>query len=94
MKKALLHGFLLVLLFVSCKAKQADEEEAPAPDEVQTPVTVTSISTQTITDSITLNATSAFVQDNIVKSTINGYIKAVNIKQGQYTSCGRNHFTL
>lgn len=94
MKKALLHGFLLVLLFVSCKAKQADEEEAPAPDEVQTPVTVTSISTQTITDSITLNATSAFVQDNIVKSTINGYIKAVNIKQGQYTSSGRNLFTL
>lgn len=94
MKTALIHSFLVILLFISCKAKQATEEEAPAPDEVQTPVTVTSISTQTITDSIVLNATSAFVQDNIVKSTINGYIKAVNIKQGQYTSSGRNLFTL
>lgn len=84
----------MLLLLLSCKVKQAPEEEAPAPDEVQTPVTVTSVSTETIADSVTLNATSAFVQDNIVKSTINGYIKSVNVKQGQYTAAGKNLFTL
>lgn len=93
MKNRLIQSFILFLL-LSCKAKQAAEEEAPAPDEVQTPVTITSVSTETIADSLTLNATSAFVQDNIVKSTINGYIQSVNIKQGQYTAAGRNLFTL
>lgn len=93
MKVFLKHSFILLLL-LSCKQKEAAPEEVTTPDEVQTPVTVTTISTETMSDSITLNATSAFVQDNIVKSTINGYIKAVNIKQGQYTGAGKNLFTL
>jgi multidrug efflux pump subunit AcrA (membrane-fusion protein) len=41
-----------------------------------------------------LNATSAFIQDNIVKSNINGYINAVNTKVGQYTRKGKVLFTL
>lgn len=83
-----------LLLFISCKHKEAATETEAVPAEVQTPVTVTTISTETIFDSIQLNATSSFVQDNIVKSTINGYIKSVNIKQGQYAAAGRNLFTL
>ncbi|MDQ6608683.1 MAG: efflux RND transporter periplasmic adaptor subunit [Bacteroidota bacterium] len=83
----------VLLLFFSCKHKDAAPETEAVP-EVQTPVTVTTISTEAISDSIQLNATSSFVQDNIVKSTINGYIKAVNIKQGQYDAAGRNLFTL
>jgi multidrug efflux pump subunit AcrA (membrane-fusion protein) len=84
-----------LLLLISCKHKEAvTQSEAPPVAEVQTPVTVTTISTETIFDSIQLNATSSFVQVNIVKSTINGYIKSVNIKQGQYAAAGRNLFTL
>lgn len=93
MKTLLIQSFIFLVL-VSCKSKEAPEEAEAAPAEVQTPVTVTAISTETISDSITLNATSAFVQDNIVKSSINGYIKSVNIKPGQYTAAGRNLFTL
>jgi multidrug efflux pump subunit AcrA (membrane-fusion protein) len=92
MKKILIQG-CIILFLLSCKAKQAPEDAA-APDEMQTPVTVTSISTETITDSIFLNATSAFVQDNIVKSTVNGYIKTVSITQGQYVASGKNLFVL
>src|SRR6478735_6240623 len=91
--KILLAPVLIILLCISCKGKEAAEEPT-APEEVRTPVTVTSISTETITDSIILNATSAFVQDNIVKSTVNGYIKSVNINQGQFAGAGRNLFIL
>ena len=96
MKKLFTYGslFLFLLLVFSCKHKETETETEVAAEEVQTPVTVTTISTETISDSIVLNATSSFIQDNIVKSTINGYIKTVNIKQGQYAAAGRNLFTL
>lgn len=85
---------MALLFFFSCKHKEtATETEMPA-EEIQTPVTITRISTEVIADSIELNATSSFVQDNIVKSTINGYIKLVNIKPGQFAAAGRNLFTL
>lgn len=93
MKQLLKYCFVLLLL-VHCKGKEAAvETEVPA-EEVQTPVTVVAISTQTMADSIELNATSSFVQDNIIKSTINGYIKSVSIKQGQFAAAGRHLFTL
>jgi multidrug efflux pump subunit AcrA (membrane-fusion protein) len=80
---------------MACHQKEAAaEEEAVAPEEVQTPVTVTTISNEPLSDYIELNATSSFLQGNIVKSTINGYIKSVNTKPGQYTGAGKNLFTL
>lgn len=90
--KYLLPGFLLFLL-LSCKQKEPAAEEAATP-VIQTPVTITTISTETLSDSLVLNATSAYTQDNIVKSTVNGYIKAVTIKPGQYTNAGHTLFTI
>jgi multidrug efflux pump subunit AcrA (membrane-fusion protein) len=86
-------SILFVLLLFSCKSKKEGGEEVPA-DEVQTPVTVTSVSNETLTDYVELNATSAFLQTNIVKSNINGYIQAVNAKVGQYTNPGTSLFTI
>ena len=87
-------SILFVLLLFSCKSKkEGGEEEVPA-DEVQTPITVTSVSNETLTDYAELNATSAFLQTNIVKSNINGYIQAVNAKVGQYTNPGTSLFTI
>ncbi|HSB92328.1 MAG TPA: hypothetical protein VLC28_04385, partial [Flavitalea sp.] len=91
--KILYAHLLIMLLFVSCKNREA-AEEVTAPEEVRTPVTVTTIAKETITDSIILNATSAFIQDNIVKSSINGYITSVSIRQGQYATEGKNLFIL
>ncbi|MEO6404783.1 MAG: efflux RND transporter periplasmic adaptor subunit [Ferruginibacter sp.] len=80
----------------SCKHKETSitTEAETTETEVQTPVTVTTISNAPLEEYVELNATSTFLQDNIVKSNINGYIKAVNIKLGQYASAGRNLFIL
>lgn len=93
MKYLLVYCAVFLLLF-SCKSKQTAEPAAAPAEEVQTPVTVTGISTGAIADSIELNATSSFAQDNIIKSTINGYIKSVSIKPGEFVGAGRGLFIL
>src|SRR4030095_11872900 len=70
------------------------EEEEIGPEQVQTPVTITSVSGERLTEYVELNATSVFQQDNIVKSNINGYIKSVNVKVGQYISSRQTLFIL
>lgn len=90
-------NFLILCLLVSffaCNSKDSTGEEGISAEEIQTPVTVTSISTEPITEYVDLNATSLFVQDNIVKSNINGYIREVNTKLNQYTSAGKVLFVL
>lgn len=70
------------------------EDEEVAPEQVQTPVTVTSISTEPLTEYAELNATSSFLQDNIVKSNVNGYVKSVGMKIGQHVTAGQLLFIL
>jgi len=85
----------LAISIIACKHKAttAGEEEVAA-ENVQTPVTVTTVSNETLTDYAELNATSSFLQDNIVKSNINGYIKTVNTKLNEYTPAGKTLFVL
>lgn len=96
MKKYLFYSVIFSLMFVllCCKSKPKADDAEVKPEDIQTPVTITGITTETLTDSVTLNATSSFVQDNVIKSNINGYIKAVNTKNGQYTPAGKILFTL
>ncbi len=84
--------FFLVL--ASCKQKEAAEEEAVAPEEVRTPVTVTTIEKIPLNDYVELNATSSFLQTNIIKASANGYLKSVNISLGQLVGTGQLAFTL
>ena len=93
-RNSIILSFFLALLLFSCKSKKQEKEEDVPAGEVQTPVTVTSISNETLTDYAELNATSAFLQTNIVKSNINGYVQSVNVKVGQYTNPGTSLFTL
>jgi biotin carboxyl carrier protein len=94
-KKYLYISFFSLAVFLACHQKEtASEEEEVSQEEIQTPVTVTTVSIEPLNDYIELNATSSFLQDNIVKSNINGYIKAVNTKVGQYTNAGKTLFTL
>jgi len=80
---------------LSCHHATTDNtEEDKAPEEVQTPVTVTTISNEPLTEYAELNATSAFQQDNIIKSNITGYVRLVNVKLGQYVSAGQTLFIL
>jgi multidrug efflux pump subunit AcrA (membrane-fusion protein) len=90
--------YLLCLMagiaITACHHKTTETEEDAAPQQVQTPVTVTSISNEPLSEYAELNATSIFQQDNIVKSNINGYIRSVNTKVGQYVAQGQTLFIL
>jgi len=83
------------LSIFSCHhASTEKEEEETAPELVQTPVTITSVSSEPLTEYTELNATSVFQQDNIIKSNIIGYIKSMTVKVGQYVAAGQTLFVL
>ena len=78
----------------SCHSKNAAEEEAAPPEDVRTPVSVTRITYQPLSEYVELNATSTFLQSSFIKARANGYIKTVNIRFGQYVSAGQLVFTM
>jgi multidrug efflux pump subunit AcrA (membrane-fusion protein) len=89
--------FLIILFFsliiISChngSAGNADE----APSEIRTPVTVTSVSYDSLEDYIELNATSSFLQKSYVKSNLTGYVKNVYIKVNDFVNSGQHLFVL
>jgi multidrug efflux pump subunit AcrA (membrane-fusion protein) len=93
MQKLLL--FFSVLLLAACgHGEKAAADEEVAPEQVQTPVTVTGIETVPLTDEVILNATSAFLQSNIIKASANGYIESVALRLGQKVNTGQAAFTL
>ncbi len=96
MKKYLakaVHGLLAGLLCLAgCKSD--DSAVVTPPIEIRTPVTVTSVTCQPVQDFIELNATSAFLQKDFVKSNLNGYIQMANIKYGDYVHRGQILFVL
>jgi len=97
MQKRKIYFFLYftIVLACGCRGKAPnDEEEEVSAAQVRTPVTVTSISNEPLTEYVELQATSAFMQDNVVKSNINGYVKSVNAKIGQHVNAGQILFTL
>ena len=59
-----------------------------------TSVTVDSVSYGAITDSLELNASSTYLQNNYVKSIAAGYIKSVQVKPGDFVNNGKTLFTL
>jgi multidrug efflux pump subunit AcrA (membrane-fusion protein) len=74
------YGLFVALLCCGCHSSSSDSaEETP---EVRTPVTVTSVLKTSLNEYIELNATSTYLQQNFVKSTLNGYIEKSNIKFG------------
>jgi multidrug efflux pump subunit AcrA (membrane-fusion protein) len=86
--------FLLGACFSgSCKQPEKKTAEA-APEIVQTPVTVTGISTEPIAEYIDLNATSAFMQKNYIKANANGYLQSNFTQPGQYVNKGQVLFTI
>jgi len=84
--------FVLGVCF-SCKHVEKTPAEA-APEAVQTPVTVTGISTEPLAEYIELNATSAFMQKNYIKANANGYLQSNFTQPGQYVNKGQVLFTI
>ena len=59
-----------------------------------TPVTIDSVRSGPISDSIELNASSTYLQNSYVKSIAAGYIKSVQVKPGDFVNNGKVLFTL
>ena len=78
---------------VSCNPRQTSSNEESAPDVV-TPVTVTTVSHEPMTDYIELNAISAYLLKSFVKSNAIGYLNSGNIQLGQYVQRGQLLFTI
>ncbi|HEU5054494.1 MAG TPA: efflux RND transporter periplasmic adaptor subunit [Hanamia sp.] len=86
-------ALIVVLLGAGCHSSSTSSED-DSNQEVKTPVTVTTVSHSSMNDSIELNATSTFLQQNVVKSNLNGYIMESNIKFGDYVQKGKRLFVL
>jgi multidrug efflux pump subunit AcrA (membrane-fusion protein) len=94
MKRFYLHIIFIAAFALGCHSKQATEEEEVTAEEVQTPVTVTTISNEPLVEYVDLNATSTFMQGNIIKSSANGYIQSIHVKLNEIVRAGQLAFTL
>src|SRR6266478_1535824 len=84
--------YMVAALF-ACHNKETTTEEV-APEEVQTPVTVTHIEQVPLIEYTDLNATSTYLQTNFIKASANGYLKLVNVHKGQSVNAGQLVFKL
>jgi multidrug efflux pump subunit AcrA (membrane-fusion protein) len=85
---------LLVSGICSCHSGSKKEDAADTKQAAGTPVTVTTISNEPLTEYVDLNATATFQQKNYVKANVNGYVTAVNAILGKYVNTGQILFTL
>ena len=81
-----------LLSLVSCHQSQEKSPKDPILD--LTPVTITHATIGSLTDEVTLNATSAFLLKTSVKSDINGYLQKINIRLGQKVGKGQELFVV
>jgi multidrug efflux pump subunit AcrA (membrane-fusion protein) len=84
-----------VLALGACgsSAPEADDEESAANNAI-TPITVTHVTIGPVSDTLSLSATSVFLQKSYVKANTVGYLEQVNIKPGQYVHRGQLLFTI
>lgn len=84
---------LTVLLGVPGCMNRSQPEE-PADARVKTPVTVTEIEFGSIGESISLNATSAYLRKSEIKANVNGYIQKVFVNIGDQVIAGSPLFRI
>ncbi len=92
-KKSFIPFCFAILVLFSCKSKP-DTEADTATAKVQTPVTVTGISNEQLTEYVELNAISSYLQNSFIKATANGYIKSAHVKLGQFVQAGQLAFMM
>ena len=90
----LLFLWVVAALTISCKSKQIAPIAEPITEEVQTPVTVTEVSTDAMVDYVDLTAISSFLQSSFIKATANGFIKSANVKPGEFVHAGKQVFVM
>ncbi len=89
--------WLLILLLCglsSCKDNAAASDEDVSPDHVVTPVTITHPIHSNVSETVELNAVSAFALKTFVKANAIGYLQTANIHLGEYVSKGQTLFII
>lgn len=94
MKKVISIICLLVVFLMSCKSKQEPEEAETEKADVQTPVTVTTIGNEQLSEYVELTAMSSYLQNSFIKATANGYIQSSKVKPGQFVQAGQLAFLM
>jgi len=86
--------FLAILItgIFSCRSHAVESAE-PVPVQ-ETPVTVTTVSMGLLSESIELNATSAFQLKTFIKANTNGYLQLVNAQLGKFINSGQEVFAI
>lgn len=78
---------------ISCSDGASTKQEE-IPVKVSTPVTITTIQTSPISETISFNAVSTYQRKNIVKSNINGYIEKSFVNQGDIVKMGQQLYAV
>lgn len=86
----------LLLAAMACSCHNAEKkegaEEKAGPEG--TPVTITGISTDSLTEYTELTATTSFLQKSYAKANLTGYIESAPGQPGKYVTAGQVLFTL
>ena len=82
----------ILLITTSCKPKA--EAPAEAVIEAKTPVTITNVKTEPMTDVIELNAHSSFLKKNSVKANVSGHIESIELNPGDIVEKGQLLLTI
>ena len=84
-------------MLFSCKSEKEKTSAEPAEEKTPagaTPVTLTSPSTGSMTETVELNAVSSFLLKTYVKSSATGYLQTVNAEIGKYVTKGQELFVV
>jgi multidrug efflux pump subunit AcrA (membrane-fusion protein) len=87
--------YLPVMVIYAChggakKEDATDDKKASA----GTPVTITTITNEPLTEYVELNATATFLQKSYVKANVNGYVEEVTAALGKHVNAGQTLFIL
>src|SRR4051812_5310340 len=86
--------WLAVILFAQCKNSSSSPAEKDEDVTIRTPVTVSHVTHQPVSEYIDLPATTSYLLKNIIKANANGYLRSATRKLGQFVTRGETLFTL
>lgn len=84
-------GYLFLILFISCSS---DNKNADSPFEQGTPVKIANPFRTNLTEYISFNANTTFLNKEIVRSTFQGFIEKIYINIGDAVNTGDSLFLI
>lgn len=87
-------AILLIVTSSGCQESSGNDNSDSGSSDVVTPVTITSVSSESMADTITLNATSAYLIKSFIKANATGYLQMKNLQPGQLVKRGVPLFSI